>query len=132
MMKDRNAGSTFEDLEVYQIARNSRKTMHGLARRLPDIEKFGLASQIRRPALSLTNNIARGSLEELIDDLKACEDQQYLPEKEITVPKHKGWRIRRLIDGYIRYLRQQKNLERDASSAQETSSIYDSPFNEPR
>jgi four helix bundle protein len=128
-MNERSSGSTFEDLEVYQVARNFRKTMYGLARRLPDIEKFGLASQIRRAALSLTNNIAeghgryhyldqirftlqsRGSLEELIDDLNACEDEQYLPEKEIASLKQEGWRVRQLIDGYIRYLRQQKSSE---------------------
>src|SRR5467141_345137 len=79
---------TFEDLEVYKAAREFRKKMYGVARRLPDFEKFGLASQIRRAAVSLTNNMAeghgryhfldelkfllqaRGSLEELIDDLK--------------------------------------------------------------
>src|SRR6266852_8394280 len=142
-MKDRTAGSSFEDLEVYQIARNFRKTMYGLARRLPDIEKFGLASQVRRAALSLTNNIAeghgryhyldqirftlqsRGSLEELIDDLNTCEDEQYLPDGEIASLKQEGWRVRQLIDDYIRYLRQQKSPEPDASSTQETSPIYD-------
>ena len=142
-MKDRNPGSTFEDLEVYQAARNFRKMMYEIARRLPDIEKFGLASQIRRAALSLTNNIAeghgryhyldqikftlqsRGSFEELIDDLNACEDEQYLHEKEIASLKQEGWRVRQLIDGYIRYLRQQKNSEVGASSVQETSRIYD-------
>lgn len=108
-MNDRSAGSTFEDLELYQIARAFRKTMYTVARRLPNIEKFGLASQIRRAALSLTNNIAeghgryhyldqikftlqsRGSLEELIDDLNTSEDEQYLPGKEIASLKQEGW-----------------------------------------
>jgi len=96
-MIKKSAASTFESLEVYRVAREFRKTMYRIARGLPDIEKFGLAGQIRRAALSLTNNIAegygryhyldqikfipqsRGSLEELIDDLNACEDEQYLP-----------------------------------------------------
>src|ERR1700736_4250075 len=100
-MTKKNAASTFEDLVVYQVAREFRKAMYGVARRLPDNEKFGLASQIRRAALSLTNNIAeghgryhyldqvkftlqsRGSLEELIDDLNACEDEDYLRLEEI-------------------------------------------------
>jgi four helix bundle protein len=142
-MKGQGAGSTFEDLEVYQVARNFRKTMYGVARRLPDIEKFVLASQIRLAALSLTNNIAeghgryhyldqikftlqsRGSLEELIDDLNTCEDEQYLPEKEMASLKQEGWRVRQLIDGYIRYLRQQKNSEAGASSVREASPLYD-------
>ena len=126
-MKERGRGSTFEDLEVYQLAREFRKTMYRVARGLPDIEKFGLASQIRRAAVSLTNNIAeghgrfhfleqikftlhsRGSLEELIDDLNVCDDEQYLPIEEIASLKERGWRLRQLIDGYIRYLREQKN-----------------------
>jgi hypothetical protein len=51
---------TFEDLEVYKSSREFRKAMYGVAKRLPDIEKFGLAGQIRRAAVSLTNNIAEG------------------------------------------------------------------------
>jgi four helix bundle protein len=113
--------STFEDLEVYQVAREFRKAMYKVAKRLPDFEKFALASQIRRAAVSLTNNIAeghgrfhyldqikfvlqsRGSLQELIDDLNVCEDEQYLSAGEIALVKQSGWRVRQLIDGYVRY-----------------------------
>src|SRR5207237_6873889 len=109
--------SAFEDLEVYQLAREFRKTMYRVAKRLPDIEKFGLASQTRRAALSLTNNIAeghgrfhyldqikftlqsRGSLAELIDDLNVCEDEQYVLIKEIAFVKQDGWRLRQVIVG---------------------------------
>ena len=125
--KDRGRISTFEDLEVYIVAREFRKAMYRVAKNLPEIEKFGLAGQIRRAAVSLTNNIAeghgryhyldqikftlqsRGSLEELLDDLNVCEDEQYLAEKQIVPLKEQGWRIRQLIDGYIRYLRQHTN-----------------------
>jgi hypothetical protein len=51
---------TFEDLEAYQAAREFRKTVYAVSRRLPDFERFELASQIRRAAVSLTNNIAEG------------------------------------------------------------------------
>ena len=133
---------TFEDLEVYQVAREFRKAMYRIAKRLPAIEKFGLASQVRRASLSLTNNIAeghgryhyleqikftlqsRGSLEELIDDLNVCEDEQYLPVQEIRSLKREGWRVRQPIDGYIRYLRGQKN-SRGFSSVHEPSAAYD-------
>ena len=78
---------------MYQVAREFRKAMYRVAKQLPEIEKFGLASQIRRAAVSLTNNIAeghgrfhyldqikfmlqsRGSLEELMDDLNVCDDE---------------------------------------------------------
>jgi four helix bundle protein len=114
---------TFEDLEVYQVAREFRKAMYGMAKRLPEEEKFGLVSQVRRAALSLTNNVAeghgrfhfldqikfmlqaRGSLEELMDDLNACEDESYLPIPEINKLKQEAWRVHKLINGYIRFLR---------------------------
>ena len=84
---------TFEDLEVYRLAREFRKLMYGVNRKVPSFEGFGLASQIRRAAVSLTNNIAeghgrwhfldhikfilqaRGSLQDLLDDLNVCEDE---------------------------------------------------------
>src|SRR5437588_5052123 len=127
MDEEKPGYQTFEDLDAYKIAREFRKAMYGVSRRLPEPEKFGLMSQIRRAAVSLTNNIAeghgryhyldqikfmlqsRGSLEELIDDLNVCADENYLPEIEIAPLKENGWRVRQLIDGYIRYLRQQKN-----------------------
>ncbi len=126
MQQEQKPFRMFEDLEVYQVARAFRKTMYRVARRLPDIEKFGLASQIRRAAVSLTNNIAeghgryhyleqikfmlqsRGSLEELLDDLNACDDEDYLPKSEIPAHKQQGWRVYQLTNGYIRYLRERK------------------------
>ena len=51
---------TFEDLEVYKKARKFRKQMYAVARKLPDFEKYELGRQIRRAAVSLTNNIAEG------------------------------------------------------------------------
>src|SRR6267378_2131840 len=116
---------TFEDLEVYQVARGFRKAMYRVARRLPEEEKFALASQIRRAAVSLTNNIAeghgrfhyleqikfclnaRGSLEELLDDLNICEDESYLPLGEIGGLKEQGWRVHKLLNGYMRWLREE-------------------------
>src|ERR1051325_4448376 len=51
---------TFEDLELYKFAREFRKKMYGVTRRLPAFEKFELASQVRRASVSLTNNLAEG------------------------------------------------------------------------
>ena len=121
---------TFEDLEVYQVAREFRKKMYAVTRQLPDFEKFDLASQIRRAAVSLTNNIAeghgryhfadqvrfflgaRGSLQELIDDLNVCDDEKYLESENVAELKKEGWRIFGLINGYLRYLRDRKADER--------------------
>jgi len=123
---------TFEDLEVYKAAREFRKKMYGVARRLPDFEKFGLASQIRRAAVSLTNNMAeghgryhfadqvrfflgsRGSLQELVDDINVCNAEKYLEGDEITELKGEAWRVLGLINGYLRYLRDRKANDRSA------------------
>ncbi len=117
---------TFEDLQVYKAARQFRKTMYGLTRRLPQFENFELASQIRRAAVSLTNNIAeghgrfhyldqikfmlqaRGSGQELIDDLNVCEDEGYVPPSEVAEAKEQGWQVHRLLNGYLRWLRGRK------------------------
>ena len=117
---------TFEDLEAYKAAREFRKAMYGVSRRLPAFEKFELASQIRRAAVSLTNNIAeghgrfhyldqikfmlqaRGSLQELIDDLNVCEDENYLPSPEVAQAKQPGWHVLKLLNGYLRWLRDRK------------------------
>ena len=117
---------TFEDLEVYQLSREFRKLMYSVTRRLPALEKFELASQIRRASVSLTNNLAeghgrfhyleqirftlisRGSLEELVDDLNICDDEAYLPSAEISELKQRAWRIHRVMAGYLRDLRERK------------------------
>ena len=131
---------TFEDLELYRLSREFRKAMYGVTRRLPALEKFELASQIRRASVSLTNNIAeghgrfhyleqirftlisRGSLEELIDDLNVCEDENYLPEAEVVELRQMAWQIHRVTAGYLRYLRERKQ---GASLAlHETSPAY--------
>jgi four helix bundle protein len=117
---------TFEDLEVYKVARDFRKRMYAVTRQLPGFEKFELASQIRRAAVSLTNNIAeghgryhfadqvrfflgaRGSLQELVDDLNVCADEEYLETDAVEALKNEARRCLGLINGYLRYLRDRK------------------------
>lgn len=131
-MENKKTFQTFEDLEVYREARAFRKQMYGVARRLPDIEKYELASQIRRASVSLTNNIAeghgrfhypdqarfglqaRGSLEELIDDLNVCADENYLASEEVGTLKDEDWRVLRILNGYLRFLRSQHNEKKSA------------------
>jgi len=126
---DKKRYRTFEDWEVYRVAGEFRKTKYGVNRRLPWFEKFELGSQIRRAAVSLTNNIAeghgrfhyleqikfclnaRGSLEELIDDLNVCEVESYLPSSEIRALKQQAWRVHRVLNGYVRWLRERKQAQ---------------------
>jgi four helix bundle protein len=141
MEEQKASYQTFEDLDVYKIARGFRKAMYGVARRLPESEKFGLMSQVRRAAVSLTNNIAeghgrfhfldqikfmlqaRGSLEELLDDLNVCEDERYLPIADIEELKQESWRVHKLVNGYIRFLR--SRVVENSSRVQESPSDSD-------
>jgi len=93
---------TFEELELYKASRDYRKKVYALVKKLPRQEEYNLASQMRRAATSLTNNIAdghgryhyqeniqfcrqsRGSLSELIDDLNICNDESYFPDNHLN------------------------------------------------
>jgi len=117
----------FEDLEVYRAARSFRNRTYKLVKLLPPEEKYSLASQMRRAAVSLTNNIAegygrftwqdtthfcrqsRGSLMELVDDINACMDQDYAQHEHLKDLKQEAEKVLKLINGYIRYLQERKD-----------------------
>ena len=50
----------FRDLIVWQKAIRFAKVVYGLTRRFPADERFGLTSQVRRAAVSVSSNIAEG------------------------------------------------------------------------
>jgi hypothetical protein len=45
---------------------------------------------------------------ELIDDLNICADESFLPAPEVDQYKADGWCVHRLINGYVRFLRERK------------------------
>lgn len=123
---------TFEDLETYKVARAFRVHVYALARKLPDIEKYNLAGQMRRASLSLTNCIAeghgryhyqetiqflrqsRGSLQELSDDLNTCLDENYAKPDEINGLKEEAHLVLLKLNAYIKYLRSCKEQDSHA------------------
>ena len=127
-----NTFQTFEDLEVYKAAREFRKAMYAVSRCLPDFEKYDLGRQIRRAAVSLTNNMAeghgrfhypdqirfflhsRGSLEELVDDLNVCSDENYVSDEQVEKLKEPARGVLILIKGYLRHLRNRSTTVREA------------------
>jgi four helix bundle protein len=120
----------FEQLELWKEARKLRLEIYELTKKLPAEEKFVLLPQMRRAVLSVTNNIAeghgrfhyqenaqflrlaRGSVEELLDDLTLCEDQQYATPEFLMQLREQIASVERLLNGYIRYLLNQKNAAR--------------------
>ena len=117
----------FETLDVYNLAREYRKKIYKLTYKLPKEEQYNLVSQMRRAALSLTNNIAegygryhyqeniqflrhsRGSLQELFDDLNMCIDENYVDRDFIKTLRQEGSIILKKLNGYIKYLKGKKN-----------------------
>ena len=116
----------FEDLEVYQAARTFRNRLYELIKLLPPEEKFALALQMRKAAVSLTSNIAegygrftwqdtthfcrqsRGSLMELVDDINICLDRKYSQTEHLEELKQEASRILQMLNGYIKYLQRSK------------------------
>lgn len=112
-----------DDFELYQVAREFRKRTYRLVRQLPPEEKYCLANQMRRAALSVTNTIAeghgrwhyqeniqycrmaRGSIDELIDDFNTCQDESYGDQAFVQELKQTAYELIRRINGYIAYLR---------------------------
>ena len=120
---------SFENLEIYKAARQYRIKIYKLTHQLPEYEKFNLVSQMRKAALSLTNNIAeghgryhwqeniqfvrqsRGSLEELLDDLNMCLDEKYSEKTLLEGLREEGYELLKKTNGYIKYLKERKASE---------------------
>jgi four helix bundle protein len=115
-----------DDFELYKAARAFRVKCYRLLRQLPAEEKYALTNQMRRAAVSVSNNIAeghgrwhflenmhfcriaRGSVDELIDDFNTCLDEKYGDQVLVGELKTDAYDLNRRINGYIVYLRKAK------------------------
>jgi four helix bundle protein len=55
-----SAPESFEDLDAWKVARELTNEVYRLCRREPLSQDFGLCDQLRRPAVSVMNNLAEG------------------------------------------------------------------------
>ena len=51
----------FEKLEVWKMAKDLAKSIYQITQSFPTEEKYGMVSQMRRAAVSVSSNIAEGS-----------------------------------------------------------------------
>ena len=58
----------FEKLEVWKFSIDFAKKIYEITESFPDIEKFGLVSQIRRAVVSVSSNLAEGSAKQSLKD----------------------------------------------------------------
>jgi four helix bundle protein len=118
---------TFEDIKAWQLATEFRRQVYGITKRFPEYEKFVLTPQIRRAAISISANIAegfgrysfqeniqfcriaRGSLNEVLDQFHVALDEKYIDEKEFEDLSNNGREVEKAINGYIGFLKDQKS-----------------------
>ena len=123
---DRENIYSFEDLDVYKMAREFSREISDLIKKLPDIEEYNLKNQMRRAKLSMTNNIAegfgryhfqeniqfcrqaRGSICELIDDFNECYDEGYIDLSHKERMKEDAYHLLKVLNGYIASIKRQK------------------------
>jgi len=118
---------SFEDLEVYKLAREFSRKVGKLIQKLPPVEDYNLKGQMRRAKLSVTNNIAegygryhfqenmqycrqsRGSICELIDDFNECYDNAYINQDYRDELKSDAYQLMKVLNGYIASIKRQKS-----------------------
>jgi four helix bundle protein len=93
---------SFENLDVWQCSRKFAVAVYSITKSFPEEEKFGLVSQMRRAAISISSNLAEGSakhtgkekarftetafgsLMELLNQLIISCDLEFLSEQKLS------------------------------------------------
>ena len=129
-MADENRG--LDHLEIWQVALNfSVAVLRNIIPLLPIEEKWALAAQLRRSVQSVPANIAegygryyftenvrfcyiaRGSLEETYSHLVLANKLGYVPEPQLHSCISEIIRLRKLLNGYIAFLKRSKRGENE-------------------
>jgi four helix bundle protein len=123
---ERHKFDDFRDLEVWIRCRNIRRKIWALVKTFPPEEKYRLTDQMTRASRSATacigegygryhyqENIqfcrqSRGSLFELIDHSDTAFDCRYINETQSEDIIKEIKTAIRLLNGYIKYLKQRK------------------------
>jgi four helix bundle protein len=112
----------FEDIEVWQKARELTREIYALSNEGLFARDFGLRDQIRRASVSVMSNIAegfeRGSNKEFIQYLYIAKgsagevraqlyvalDQTYINQAKFNLSNKNATEISRMLSGFINYL----------------------------
>lgn len=115
----------FEDLECYQLAFQVLREAYRVVKLLPPEERYNLAHQMRKAAVSAVLNIAegygryhyldslrfyyiaRGSLNETLSGFVICDEVGYT-SGELSRQRELCHSALRSLNGYIRYVRKQQ------------------------
>jgi four helix bundle protein len=107
----------FENLEVWQEAIEFADVVYMVTRSFPDDERFGLVSQMRRCAVSISSNIAEGSgrksgkdfarfvefayssVLECVSQMHIAKRQQYLTNDDFDDLYRRANQLTRMLSG---------------------------------
>src|SRR5262245_5692668 len=121
--------ASHRDLDAWKVAMDLALESYAVAGRLPFIERFGLAFQIRKSAVSIPSNIAEGqgygpgarnlhhvqiasgSLAELDTQLEVACRQGYVPFEDLERAKALIDRTGRLLTGLRQWLRRKQTTQ---------------------
>ena len=117
---------TFADLDVFKAALELVSAVYDATRRFPSSELYGLTTQMRRAALSITNNVAegqgrltfgewrqflghaRGSLFEVEADIIVAHRLEYLDLEAHDQLRAKCSAVAKPLTGLIRFVLEQE------------------------
>jgi four helix bundle protein len=121
---------TFEDMEVWQSARDLVKGIYAVTAKDSFSKDFALRDQVRRAAISIMSNIAegferssnkefiqflhvsKGSSAEVRSQLYIAHDLKYVDEKVFQDLNTKLVSISRQLSAFIKYLDQHSQMKR--------------------
>jgi len=121
-------GRSYRELLVWQKAKALALHVYRASERFPRTETFGLASQVRRAAVSVVSNIAegqgrvtsgefvhflgqaRGSLLELETQMDLALDLAYLDREEQQRLDHESYEVLGLLNRLIDSLRRKRTV----------------------
>ncbi|RCW36097.1 four helix bundle protein [Marinilabilia salmonicolor] len=116
--------NSFKDLLVWQKSMNLTVAAYSSIKKLPQIENFGLISQMQRSVVSVPSNIAEGygrnqtrdfirflqismgSLYELQTQMEICYRLAYIEKKEYDNFDHDSVEIAKMLSALIRKLKE--------------------------
>lgn len=114
---------SFTDLKAWQEAHALVLIIYKITGDFPKEETFGLISQMRRAAVSISSNIAegfsrqsykeklyfysmaQGSITELQNQLLIAKDVRYLPKNEFEKVAQQTIKVNKIINGLIKATR---------------------------
>ena len=121
---------SFENLKVYQLARQLVKDIYLLQNRFPKEERYALGDQVRRAAVSITANLAEGSgrqslkekirfievafgsMTEVFCELQTACDLGYIRNEELDALRPQFTEIAKMLSGLRSRIQKQINEEK--------------------